>query len=435
MSNHAPDPRHKRGALRDAVLYGASGVHALAISLLPVHTIYRSWGRTALWFYFAGALLSMIIHFARKAATAQLMPLRSLVCAGVLMGAALLPMAEQIWLRTETGPGRHAQSHTIIVEEAARKTMAGENPYRADYSGGPLGSWNEGVRTHFPYMPLMIAFGLPRALFGDSWMTDARVVFAIAGLALFALAALFWQTSGDRKLLALQVLVALPTGSVFLSGGGHELPVLALMLLGLVLLDGSRFGRAGIALGIAAAIKQTSWLLIPFVAVASFRRGGGRSAIRNLVATVSAAVPIGLAFFAWHPAAFVEDVVRFPLDIGTQKTIARGPTLGGLLLRSFPSSRTWLLFLLLSVAVAIAALFLVRWPPSSARTAALQAGVVFILLLALSPTGRAGYVLYPINLLVWAALMPREAYGSRGVPSLQSKSHRRGTHPDVQRAG
>ena len=72
-----------------------------------------------------------------------------------------------------------------------------------------------------------------------------------------------------------------------MAGGGDDLPVVALMLLGLALLERERrrgsspprtgpLLAAGAVLGLAAATKQTGWFLLPFLLAAAWQRGGRR---------------------------------------------------------------------------------------------------------------------------------------------------------------
>lgn len=411
--------RHVAG--RDAVLYGVSAVYALVLSSLPVHSIYRAWGRIAVWAYGIGAVLAGLVWIVRPRSAETAGKLRVVIALGVLAGAALAPVGHQVALRAGADPSKHAQSHTIITEESARALLDGENPYSFDYSRGPLSSWERGVRTHFPYMPGMIAFGLSRGVLGDGGAGDARILFVLAGLSIFALAALWWKASRDRWLLALQILVILPTGSVLLSGGGHEFPVLALMFLSLVLLDRERYRGSGVALGAAMAIKQTAWVLFPFWLAAIVRRGGFSMAKRAVMPLAAIASAVILPLLFWDPGAFIEDAVRFPLDIGTDQTIARGPTLGRFLLGIFPSTRPWLPFALLGVAGAISAIILFRKPPAGASGAAGYSGLIFALAIALSTAGRAGYAIYPINLLLWSLLLKPDPL-SPNAPSSASRS-------------
>src|SRR5439155_11075931 len=131
---------------------------------------------------------------------------------------------------------------------------------------GPLVARPIATKTHFPYLPGMIAFGLPRALDGRSPVADARVWFALATLAVAGIALLPRGSAlePNDRLRAFQVLAVLPTGALLMATGGDDLPVLALMLLTLVLADEGRPAGAGVALGVAAAMKPTAWILVPF---------------------------------------------------------------------------------------------------------------------------------------------------------------------------
>lgn len=401
-----------RVALRDLTLYGASAVHAFLLSLFPVHSIYRSWGRMAVWSYLGAVLVAALFAIRTRAGAVSRRAPGALAIA-VLIGAVILPMAQQIKLRSEGSGSRHAQSHTIITEEAAKALVGGENPYATDYLDGPLASWDLGVKTHFPYMPAMTLFGLPRALLGSGPFTDARVAFTVVGLGVLAAALALWSTSLDRKLLALQVAVVLPTGAVFFSGGAHEFPVLALMLLSLILLDRRRFAASGVALGAASAFKQTAWFLIPFLLIAAFRQE--RRAIASSLAIASVVVPLTLVFLLWDAAAFIEDAVRFPLDLGRQKTIARAPTLGSLVVEAWPSAKPWLPLVMGALVMVIVLVVVLRRGSDSAARASFHAGIVFTVVMLLSPAGRPGYALYPVNLLLWAWLLRPK--GSRAVIS------------------
>ena len=62
-----------------------------------------------------------------------------------------------------------------------------------------------------------------------------------------------------QKIRVAQVLIALPTGALFLSTGGDDMPILALSLLGVAALQRRQTNLAGISLGLAAAMKLTAW--------------------------------------------------------------------------------------------------------------------------------------------------------------------------------
>lgn len=333
---------------------------------------------------------------------------RVAIAVAAMIGAAIVPMVYQVALRANTDPSRHAQAHTIITEEAAKSLLAGDNPYATDYLDGPLASWELGVKTHFPYMPGMLILGIPRAL-SESPFFDARIAFAIIGLGLFALATRMWPAPLDRRILVIQIAAILPTGAVLLSGGGHELPVLALMFLALVLLSRESYVASGLAIGGAAAVKQTAWLLIPFLVIAAYRQGRRAASLKVGLAAALLVIPVTLPFVVWDVRSFFDDTVKFPLNIGTHETIARGPTLGRLLADIWPAGGGWLSAALLGLVGVLAVWIMLRRPAGSAAAAAMHTGILYVPALLLSTAGRPGYVIYPINLLLWGWVLRPES--------------------------
>ena len=66
----------------------------------------------------------------------------------------------------------------------------------------------------------------------------------------------------DARVRAFQVLTVLPTAALPLATGGDDMPVVALMLLGLAALQRRRPVLAGLALGAASSLKFTAWPLV-----------------------------------------------------------------------------------------------------------------------------------------------------------------------------
>ena len=104
---------------------------------------------------------------------------------------------------------------------------------------------------YYPYLPGMVVFGFSSGSKVEARLTDARIqfLFFTVIVALFALSRLRPPT--DARVRALQVLTALPTAALPLATGGDDMPVVALMLLGLVALQRRRPVLAGLALGAA----------------------------------------------------------------------------------------------------------------------------------------------------------------------------------------
>jgi hypothetical protein len=391
----------RRGSLLDAALYGGSSLVAGGIALFDSIPVHREWGRLAIGPYAIGAVTAAVLAARRAGPRARVW-----VAVLVTVGAALLPLSLEIALRARTEPGRHVHAEAIVTEEAAKALLDGRDPYATDYLNGPLSARPLGTKTHFPYLPGMLLFGIPRAVAGDNApLADARVMFAAGMLVATALALRMWRAPPGVRLLAFLLLVTLPTGALFMATGGDDLPVLAATLLCLVLAERGRPGWAGVAAGAAIAMKQISWPLLPFL-VLSGRDRAWRSGRGRLLAGASAvALSLILPFFLWGPSAFVEDVIRFPLGLGQQPSAAETPTLGSFLVRTLPLARGWVVTMLVGLVLAAGAYLLFARPRRGPSDVALHTGLLLGLALLLAPAARLGYVVYPVELFVWARLL------------------------------
>src|SRR5207237_123955 len=157
-----------------------------------------------------------------------------------------------------------------------------------------------GTKTHFPYLPGMLLFGLPRAVAGTAAATDGRVWFALATFGALGLGFRRWRAPPERKLLAFQLLLVVPTGALALATGGDDVPVAALIFLALVLLTDDRPGGAALAAGAAAALKQTAWLALPFLVIAIGRQRGRRGALAAAGLSLGVVVAVVGPFVAWN---------------------------------------------------------------------------------------------------------------------------------------
>ena len=114
-------------------------------------------------------------------------------------------------------------------------------------------------------------------------------------VALFALSRLRPPT--DARFRAFQVLTVLPTAALPLATGGDDMPVVALMLLGLVALQRRRPVLAGLALGAASSLKFTAWPLVvlaPVVVADRHRRRALGRYVRACGGPGAGGVPVAL---------------------------------------------------------------------------------------------------------------------------------------------
>ncbi|MFJ4708393.1 hypothetical protein ACIP6I_26555 [Streptomyces anulatus] len=407
----SPDLRRDRPALPgDAAWWAFCAATALALGAFSSLGPHRVWGAAAAFGYTAAAVLAARGRSPRTAG------------AVAVTGAVLLPLV--VLLAVD-----RAQLEVDVVARSAGLLFSDGTPYLERPT----------VPEDFnPYLPGMAAFGIPEAVAGPGPLTDPRLWMGAAFLGAFALALPAGARREAPRWLAACPLVALP-----LAVGGVDLPVAGLMCLGLAGAGQGRAGRAGLALGLAAALKWTAWPAVPvalaLLATASGegRRGsrggleddgrpgtspvleddgrpgtspvldeddgrrGSRAALRcGLVALLTAAA-IVLPAALRDPGAFRTHVVDFPLGLTGAVSSAASPLPGHLLATHLPGGRTLALLLLGVSALLLAVSLLVR-PPATGVAAAARLALGLLLAIALMPATRFGYLVHPLVLAAWA---------------------------------
>jgi hypothetical protein len=385
----------------DAVLYGVSALFASLTAAAAAIPLQRSWGRAAVWPYAIAAVVATAAAWSSGTSSgddARHHRRRAILVLLVFAATALAPMIVAAVHRADD-PGGHAQSEVIVVEEAARATLHGRNPYAAEYRDGPLADRPVATQVHFPYLPAMLVFGVPRAADGVSPWSDARVWFTVAAFAVAGYGLLRMQVAPDARIRVSQVLFALPTGALLLATGGVDIPVIAMLLAMAALARSERPVAAGVLGGLALAAKQPSILVLPFLVLALPR---GSSRRRFVLAAGGVAAAVIVPFALWDMGAFIEDAILFPLNLGQGASAAATPTVGSLLLDLVPTHRTAVTVLLVAVIVGVIGLLLLRGRTPSMAQACARAAGAFLTAVALAPAARAGYLVYPASLIVWA---------------------------------
>jgi hypothetical protein len=405
--------RRSTEAAWDTALYGGSALVALVLPLTTAAPLDRRWGVLALPGYAAGAFAAAVMARRRPSLRD-----RTLLAVAVSIAVAALPLLLHADARLHAS--REAvKSDVLVVEEAAAFLLEGRDPYGARFDGDLLASWPEPTRTHFPYLPSTLAFGLPRAAFGPSVLTDPRVIALIVTLAVVVPALAVARAAGEGRLRAFQVLLVLASGAPLIFTSGKELPILALLLGSLVALDRDRAVIGGLAAGVAASAHQLAWAVLPFVAIASWPRPPTPS--RRSAAVAAGLVTFGLVapFVAWDPVAFIEDAVRFPLE-ADQEALGIPLTPGSMLASSFPGAGAWRVAMMVLALVTLTVLLRHRARGGSAADVAAAAGTLLLVALLLAPRVRIAYFAFPLNLFVWSRLVlgrsDRDSAAPRAAP-------------------
>jgi hypothetical protein len=412
------------GVWLDLALYALGAAFAGLTAATSTLAPHRAWGAVAVVGYtLAAAAAAVQLRLSRSTRT------RALVTGAAWAATALLPLLVQAVQRA-AGRTDRAQEEVVVVERAGRRLLEGGTPYLSQdaIAALPPDQWLLG---YLPYQPGMALFGLPRAV-ADGWWTDARVWFALATALALTLAVRTlasprprrsWKDQGTTTasapdtpkivegwggppvLRAVQAATVLPVCALTLATGGDDLPVLALCLLALALCARERFGAAGVAAGLAGALKLFAWPVILVLLVLALVRGR-RTLLRLATGALGLPILAVLPALAVDPGALLDNVLRFPLGRGLVDSPAQSPFPGHLIAANLPGGRAIAAGLLLAAGATIA-VAMVRRPPRTAADAATLCAWGLLAAILLMPSTRFGYLLYPVALAVWAPALSR----------------------------
>ncbi len=346
------------------------GIATAAVALDSTLPAHHWWGRIAIGGYIVGLVLAL--HPTG----------RRWWWAWCGIACALAPLVLLVIARAR-GWHHVAQSEVDVIESGARRLLRHGTPYQDPAKLSARAARNN--YSYFPYLPLLTVPGLPRALLGRHWFTDARIWMSLCDLACWTFA---WRRLSARGRAVVVTVAASPVVTLLVAAGGHDVFIVSWLLLGYV----------GVAagFGVSASFSLLSWpLVVPFAFVRRFdwRRAGLVAAI---VAVTS--IPILLA-----PGAAWANLVKFPAGSTPAKSPADAPSLGQALhhLPGGPAIDT----LLLAAIVAVLMIGLIRRPPSTVGAAAGRAAIAFAALIVTVPATRTGYLVHAVLLgaLAWAA--------------------------------
>ena len=338
----------------------------------------------------------------------------------VLFGATVVPLGLEVVWRSEGNAALHVQPEVVVVEQAGDRAAHGRDPYRVvDQDGHILiHEHTEPIyELYYPYLPGMVLFGFSTGSTVEARLTDARIQFLVftAAITLFALSRLRPPT--DARVRALQVLTVLPTAALPLATGGDDMPVVALMLLGLVGAEAptTGAGRTGPRSRLVPQVHSVAAGRVRPVGGVGCRGSPGRGPLRpGRAGGGGAGGPPG---GPPQPSGLRRQ--RHPVPPGAGRGVLTGgqrpagPHPGGGVPRG-PSglrahgggpggARHW------------SGGSSVTRPGMPPQVASLSGWVMLIAIL-LAPATRVGYLLYPINLFVWAWML-RQADDPAGPDS------------------
>jgi hypothetical protein len=384
------------GLSSDALLYGLSAVFAFGLATTSREGAQWEWG----YLVFAPYLLCALIAFGlRRVNFRRTSVVRVALLGLVMLGSVAIPLGlEARW--------RVAQPEVGVIVRAGDNLSRDRNLYPTYVKHGKLINPIAGIPSYesfFPYFPLMGIFGLPSAeTHKTKGLTDPRIAMSLLTLMASLLALGLLRSSTSKKIRVAQFLLALPTGALFLSTGGDDMPILALTLLGVVALQRRQNNFAGISLGLAAAMKLTAWPMA-FGALLVARDAKNRSAWKRVAAWVCAIVVVTVAPFAIRaPWAFMSNVFAFPLGLTSVTSPAASALPGHILTTVWAPAGRFLAPLTFLIGGYFVAKYLRRhWPLNLSQLLAILS-LVFLAMMCVSSATRIGYVIYPLNFALWS---------------------------------
>ncbi|HEX5598994.1 MAG TPA: glycosyltransferase 87 family protein [Micromonosporaceae bacterium] len=406
--------RAEGGLAADLGLYGLSAAFAAVTAANSTLLPHRGWGAVAAIGYLAAAVVVLgQLLLRRRAIPSPFTGTTARASLAVLTWAAVAvaPMILQSVQRA-AGHAHRAQEEVQVIEEAGQRLLTHGTPYLTREAIATLAP-TEQLFGYLPYQPGMALFGLPRAAAGNTWWTDSRIWLALVTAAVLALTIRSLRRPNHPRtdpfahdaaiVRALQLTAVIPISALTLATGGQDLPVLALCLLALALQATRRHGTAGLAVGLAAALKLFAGPVAFTLLIHSATRGW-RTAARFCGAALALPIAALAPAHLINPAALVENVLRFPLGKGLVTSPAQSPLPGYLIASALPAGEMIAAALLVAAGLTIA-VHLTRHPPRTVAATAIICGYGLLAAILLMPTTRFGYLLYPIAFFAWAPVL------------------------------
>jgi hypothetical protein len=381
----------------DGLLYAVAACFALVLGWTSTQPAQWQWGYLTVGPYVLIALAAFLL--ARRVRRREHL-VRMTLLSLVVIGAVFVPLGlEAHW--------RHAQPEVGVISRAGQLLSKGKDPYRANKVHGRVVNEIPGIpafESFFPYFPLMGVFGLPSAVTKQSkGLTDARIVMTLMTLLASGLALALLRLTREQKLRVAQVLIALPTGALFLSTGGDDMPILALLLLGVAALQRRQSNLAGLSLGLAAALKLTAWPMAAGALLVT-RDKQGRSTWRRVLLWIGAIVMVTTVPFVFRaPGAFMTNVFAFPLGLAGVSSPAASALPGHILTTWLPALGHVLAPVTLLIGGFVAKYARRHWPLTLSQLLAILS-LTYAVMMCVASATRIGYVIYPLNFALWSSV-------------------------------
>ena len=226
----------------------------------------------------------------------------------------------------------------VFTRYAVDLLLSGKNPYShsmqpaltlysMDYTwvtqtleGGLVSTYSYPALSFLVYVPA-VAVGV----------TDLSLVMAL--FFVLAVALLIYETPKEYRVLPVLVLFLDPSLPVLSCAGSHDIIWVFLLLVSMKFFNPSSRRELKVSaatLGLSMAVKQTPWLILPFLALWLYREAGARKALSYVALALTFFLIPNAAFILWSPLDWVKGVLTplaqplIPLGLGLVVLVYEG---------------------------------------------------------------------------------------------------------------
>ncbi len=227
-------------------------------------------------------------------------------------------------LRHDLGLNYPVHDNPLQIEAGVNYLKQGKNPYTENYFGTKQEQWYEHninmALYHFVTLPFYIIFSLLISIPSEAILGyfDERMVH---GLALAIVIGLIYKLISPitKKIIFLTLFIFNPYFIHFFIEGRNDIFVFTGIFLSLYLLFKNKYQWSALALGLACASKQSSWLILPLYFYYIWVQLKLKFSFQSIAKLWQKTWPFFICsaifftpFLAWDSQSFIEDIYLFP---------------------------------------------------------------------------------------------------------------------------
>lgn len=295
-------------SLQSALLFALIIPFIMTYRIGPGETPYGLFG-----LIFLVLLLNLAIDMVKMNSSSYFILKSSMLwlAVGLVIGSSFVSV---IIVRHNVAPV-HTVHDIILQQEAAiRYFLDGINPYATTYFGTPLEDWHYAdievnpALYHFVMPPFYLLFALPFYWISNQTIGyfDGRIPLYLLFLALLIMAFRLVKDK-EKKLLFVTLLAFNPAMLGYILEGRSDVFMYAFLFAGFYLIHLGRIGLAGIPIGLAFAIKQSAWPILPFyITFLYLKTKNVWQTVKLLLSFILTFGIMILPFLLWDAQAFLD---------------------------------------------------------------------------------------------------------------------------------